>query len=797
MNDFSLDHRVQVISTKEDLDILQGDPKQVSDINEILIFPIQSTVMYPGIIVPLSVKSKKYIQITKRAYEAGEHIGVVAQKNETEGAVKIEDLYQIGTISKVLKTIVFPDGGTAVLLQGKAKFKINGIITTDPNIRASIEVLEEPELDEFTDANKALLHSLKDVTRNLISYNSDIPPDVKTMLNDITSLNFITYFLSSNLDLDIEKKQDILECPSLTGRANLLLKSLLKAFDFAKLKKDIQTKVHTDISQVQREQYLRYHIKALQSELGEDELDDIDELERRAKTKKLPSVAQSAFDKTILKCKKMSIHSPDYATSIDYAELLLDLPWQRCTKENLDIKNAEKILNKEHYGLEKIKERILEHLSVCNLKANFKGPILCLHGPPGIGKTSLGKSIAKALGRKFARISLGGVSDEAEIRGHRKTYIGAMPGRFINTIKKLKSSNPLILLDEIDKIGGTVKGDPAAALLEVLDPEQNNAFMDNYLDVPYDLSKVMFIATANTLSIPSALRDRLEIIDMTGYTVEEKLAIAKAHLLPKQKIAHGLKAGDISVDDSALQKIIENYTAESGVRELNRKIAALYRKVAKYKAMGEDYQKKIKDSDLYKFLGLETVDKEEYQKLNTHGVSVGLAWTSVGGEILFIETSLSKGKGTLTLSGQLGDVMKESANTALSYLKSRASSLSIDPDVFANNDLHIHFPAGAVPKDGPSAGIAIFTALASLYTKRKVKDKLAMTGEATLRGKVLPVGGIKEKILAAKRTGIDKIILSKSNEKDVKEIPAHYLEGLNFTYVEDMDSVLEYALESV
>lgn len=788
------DSRIQIISSENDLENLSLDTNDNSEIDKLTILPLQSMVLFPGVIIPITLKNNKYIQLTKKSYNKGDLLGVIAQKHHNIDDVKITDIFEVGTVAKVVKSITFPDGVHAVILQGKSKFRIKEILKTSPYIVASVDIINEPEESSNIKSDLALLHSLKDITKKLLHFNPEVPTEVKSMLSEVKSLRFITYFLASNMDIDINHKQKILENSDIEKRANILLECLMKALDFAKLKKEIQTKVHTDITQNQREQYLRYHIKALQEELGDEDLDDIEELQRKAKNKKLPDSVYKVFDKTLIKAKRMSPHSPDYATSIEYAELLLDMPWSRYTKDNLDIKNAENILNKEHYGLEKVKERILEYLAVCSLKQNLKGPIMCLYGPPGIGKTSLGKSIAKALGREFSRFSLGGVSDEAEIRGHRKTYVGSMPGKIISIIKKLNSSNPVIVLDEIDKIGQG-RGDPAAALLEVLDPEQNNSFEDNFLDLPYDLSKVMFIATANTLDIPNALRDRMEIIEMSGYTLEEKTEIAKKHLIAKQRKEHGLKSTDLSIDTSAIISIIENYTSESGVRELDRKIGAICRKVAKFKATEESYEKKIKDSDLYKFLGVEIYDKEIYQKPIIPGVAIGLAWTSVGGEILFIETSLNKGKGMLTLSGQLGDVMKESANTALSYLKSHAVNLNIDPEAFANNDLHIHFPAGAVPKDGPSAGITIFTALASLYTNRKVKDKLAMTGEATLRGKVLPVGGIKEKILAAKRVGIQEIILCKNNEKDVKEIPSHYISDLKFTYVDDMDSVLLHALE--
>ena len=616
-------------------------------------------------------------------------------------------------------------------------------------------------------------------------------------MDNIESSSFLTHFLSSNVNVEVADKQKLLEINDGMDRAQLLLEYMLKDIQMLELKNEIQNKVHTDIDQQQRDYYLRQQMKVLQDELGHEGPDqEVEHLRMRGSKKEWPLEVSKHFNKELDKLLRMNPASAEYPVTMNYAELLVDLPWSEFTEDNFDLNRAKKILDKDHYGLDKVKDRIIEYLAVLKLKNDLKGPILCLYGPPGVGKTSLGKSIAKALGRKYVRMSLGGVHDEAEIRGHRKTYIGSMPGKIIQNIKRADSSNPVFVLDEIDKVNSDFRGDPSSALLEVLDPEQNNAFKDNYLEVDYDLSKVLFIATANSLdTIHPALRDRMEIIEINGYTLEEKIEIAKKHLIPKQRKEHGLTASDFSLNQKAIIKTIDGYTRESGVRNLERKIASVVRNVAKSIAMEQQYEKKITDKEVTEILGTEIFDKELYQNDNMPGVVTGLAWTSVGGEILFVESSISRGKGKLTLSGQLGDVMKESAMAALSYLRSHAEELGIHHKVFDNYDLHIHVPAGAVPKDGPSAGITMFTSLASLFTQRKVKNKLAMTGEITLRGKVLPVGGIREKILAARRAGIKEIILCKRNKKDVDEIPSNYISNLKINYVESVHEVIDLALE--
>jgi ATP-dependent Lon protease len=623
-----------------------------------------------------------------------------------------------------------------------------------------------------------------------------VPSEAHAVLTNIKSPDFLTYFLASSLNTDVSYKQQLLELNNSSKRAKLLLQHLLNELDLSELKKEIQDKVHSDINQQQRDYYLRQQVKVLQEELGEvDFADEIEALREKGKKKQWPKEVADFFIKELDKAERMSPHSPDYSISINHAELLVGLPWGVYTKDNLDLNQAKKVFDADHYGIEKVKDRLLEFMAVLQLKKNMKGPILCLCGPPGVGKTSLGKSIAKAIGRKYARIALGGLNDEAEIRGHRKTYIGAMPGKIIYNIQRTGSSNPVIVLDEIDKLD-SMRGDPAAALLEVLDPEQNNTFVDNFLEVPYDLANVLFVATANSLDrIPAALQDRMEIIDVTGYILEEKIEIAKKYLLPKQRKEHGLKSTDLVIQEDALATIVESYTRESGVRELSRQIAHICRKVAKSIALKEPYAKKMKKADVAALIGPEIFDNESYQTITLPGVSVGLAWTSAGGEILFIESVLSKGKGRINLSGHLGEVMKESAMTALSYLKANEQYIDVAHGIFENYDLHIHVPSGAVPKDGPSAGITLFTSLASLYTQKKVKDALAMTGEITLRGQVLPVGGIKEKILAAKRVGMKEIILSSKNKKDVQEIKEIYRNNLIFHYVDCVDEVYHLALQ--
>jgi ATP-dependent Lon protease len=656
--------------------------------------------------------------------------------------------------------------------------------------------LTEPSLNVNSKEAKALVQSLKDSALKILKLNPEIPQEAQIALDNISSMSFLIHFLSSNLNVDVTDKQKILETQNLVERGTLLLQYMLRDIQMLEIKHEIQKKVHTDIDQQQRDYFLRQQIKVLQDELGYDGPDkEVEKLRTRAASKKWPKQVSEHFSRELDKLLRINPMAAEYPVAMNYVEFMLDLPWGDYTVDDFDLKKAKKILDHDHFGLEKVKSRILEYLAVLKLKNDMKGPILCLYGPPGVGKTSLGKSIAKALQRKYIRMSLGGVHDEAEIRGHRKTYVGAMPGKILQNIKKSQSSNPVFILDEIDKVKSDFRGDPSSALLEVLDPEQNNTFGDNYLEVDYDLSKVLFIATANSLdTIHPALRDRMEVIEITGYTQEEKIEIAMKHLVPKQLKEHGLKSSQVKFTRQAIAKIINNYTRESGVRNLERKIGTLVRNVAKSVAMEEEFDKTVTEETVRKILGSEIHDEELYQGNEIAGVVTGLAWTQVGGEILFVESSLSKGKGALTISGQLGDVMKESAMAALSYLKSNALNLGIDYRIFQQYDLHIHVPAGAVPKDGPSAGITMFTSLASIFTQRKVKSKLAMTGEITLRGKVLPVGGIKEKILAAKRSGIKEIILSAKNRRDIEEIEKQYVKGLTFYFVENVDEVLKVAL---
>ncbi len=759
------------------------------------LLPVRQFVLFPGIVFPLPLHEPKHIRLIKKLFEKDEVIGIVAQKYPQVEKPKAKDIYQAGTTARILKVIVFPNDQVTVLLQGIHRFQIDHILAKAPQLIAQVHALPNKALDVKKKEIKALMQSLKEVATNIASINPDAPPEMQLLIDEIKDPIFLTYFLAFNIGIDLSHKQKMLATNDGIKRGHQLLAHLLKALEFTQLKQDLQSKLHTDLDQRQREIFLRHQIKVLQEELGDDDVEELKELRNRGKAKRWPKDIATFFNKTLDKAERVSQHNPDYSTHLNHAELLVDLPWGNLTKDNLNLKQAEQSLNKDHFGLENVKERILEYLAVLKLKQDIKGPIICFHGPPGVGKTTLCKSIAKALNRKYVRIALGGMNDEAEIRGHRKTYIGAMPGKIIQSIQKSSSDNPVIALDELDKISG-MRGDPAAALLEVLDAEQNDTFTDNFLEVPYDLSKVMFVATANTLdTIPPALSDRMEIIDLNGYTLEEKVQIAKKYLLPKQRKDHGLKASNVRIHDSAIAKIVEDYTQESGVRELERQLGKLVRKVAKAIALEETYPKSIKKSDVQQLLGLEPFDQEAYQDLTIPGVAIGLAWTPVGGEILFIEATLSRGKGELTLSGQLGEIMKESAITAHSYLKAHAEALSIDYRIFDQYDLHIHVPAGAVPKDGPSAGITLFAALTSLYTQRKIHNKLAMTGEVTLRGKVLPVGGIKEKILAAKRAGITDIILSQKNKKDILEIQTRYTKGLNFHYVSHVDEVIRQALQ--
>lgn len=790
---------------------LQGNPQELIELinpedenkvnddeipDELGILPIRNTVLFPGVVIPITVGREKSIKLVKKANRGNKIIGVVAQKNGATEDPSVKDMYQIGTVAKIIKMLVQPDGNTTIIIQGKARFEVSKIISEEPFITAKVNVLKSVFPPKKNKEGKALMQSLKDSAAKILRLNPEIPQEAQMALDNIHDLSFLTHFLASNLNAEVTEKQRLLEINDGFERATLLLELMLKEIQLLELKYDIQKKVHTDIDQQQRDYYLRQQIKVMQDELGNEGPDrEVEELRRRGELKLWSEEVMEHFNKELDKILRMNPQAAEYPVAMSYVELLLELPWNEFTEDNFDLKRARKILDKDHFGMEKVKERIIEYLAVLKLKNDMKGPILCLYGPPGVGKTSLGRSIAKSLNRKYVRMSLGGVHDEAEIRGHRKTYVGALPGKIIQNIKKSKSSNPVFILDEIDKVNSNFRGDPASALLEVLDPEQNHEFKDNYLELDYDLSKVLFIATANSLdTIHPALRDRMEIIEISGYTLEEKAEIAKRHLVPKQKKEHGLASTDVKFLKSGIVKLVEGYTRESGVRNLERKIGSVVRNAAKSIAMDQEFEKTIDDKEVISILGSERFDKELYQGNDVAGVVTGLAWTQVGGEILFIESSLSKGKGKLTLSGQLGDVMKESAMAAISYLRANAETYNIDYKLFDHYDLHVHVPAGAVPKDGPSAGITMITSLASIYTQRKVKSKLAMTGEITLRGKVLPVGGIKEKILAAKRAGIKELILSERNRKDIEDIDQQYIKNLKIHYVQSVDQVLELAL---
>lgn len=782
---------IQMINPEQESDLKPEDiPEEIS------ILPIKNTVLFPGVVIPITVTRQKSIRLIKKAYQGNRIVGVIAQKTKNTEEPTAEDLYRFGTVARIIKMLVLPDGNTTIIIQGKNRFAVREFLNEDPYLTARIELKSDQKEDLKSHEVKALVQSLKDAASKILKLNPEIPQEAQVALDNIHSTSFLIHFLSSNLNVEVTDKQKILETSRIIDRGTLLLKYMLKEIQMLEIKYEIQKKVHTDIDQQQRDYFLRQQIKVLQDELGFDGPDkEIERLRALGKEKKWSKEVAEHFNKELDKLQRINPQAAEFPVAMNYVEFMLDLPWNEGTEDDFDLKRAKRILDKDHFGLTKVKNRILEYLAVLKLKQDMKGPILCLHGPPGVGKTSLGKSIAKSLQRKYTRMSLGGVHDEAEIRGHRKTYVGAMPGKILQNIKKSKSSNPVFILDEIDKVRSDFRGDPSSALLEVLDPEQNSTFADNYLEVEYDLSKVLFIATANSLeTIHPALRDRMEVIDISGYTVEEKEQIAKRHLVPKQMEEHGLKSHKIKFELPAIRKIIESYTRESGVRNLERRIGSVVRHVAKSVAMEEEVPKSITPEFVVKVLGAEIFDDELYQDNKTAGVVTGLAWTQVGGDILFVESSLSKGKGVLTLSGQLGEVMKESAVAALSYLKSRAVDLKIDHRAFQQYDLHVHVPAGAIPKDGPSAGITMLTSLASIFTQRKVKSKLAMTGEITLRGKVLPVGGIKEKILAAKRSGIKEIILSAKNKRDINEIEKNYVRGLKFHFVDTVDEVLKIAL---
>lgn len=800
----SNDLYARLLMADTDLDNLEILPLGGNDANEnpiempdeLPILPMRNTVLFPGMIIPVTVGRQKSIRLVKKAYKGDRLIGVIAQTSQDPYEPTKTDLYEIGTMGYIIKMITLPDGNTTIILQGRQRFKVVEYTREDPFMVARVAAIEDVFLNPNKKESKALIQSLRDSALRILRLNPEIPNEARIALDNIDSPIFLTHFLSSNINTDVPEKQALLQAPNINMQAHMLLGYMMKEIQMLELKREIQSRASSDIDQQQRDYFLRQQIKVMQDELGmETPEQELEGIRAKAAKKKWPAAVMKHFEKEAQKLQRINPMAPEYPVTLNYLELMTDLPWSEYTKDNFDLKRAQKILDADHFGLEKVKERIIEYLAVLKLKNSLKAPILCLYGPPGVGKTSLGKSVAKALGRKYIRMALGGLHDEAEIRGHRKTYIGSMPGKIVQNIKKVGSSNPVFILDEIDKVSSNFRGDPASALLEVLDPEQNNAFTDNYLEVEYDLSRVLFVATANSLdTIHPALRDRMEIIELTGYTVEEKLQIAKKYLVPKQRKDHGLALKDFTIEDKAIVKVIEHYTRESGVRNLEQKIGTLVRKVAKMVAMEDDYAKLIKTDQIEKMLGAEVYDKDLYQDSETAGVVTGLAWTSVGGEILFIESSLSRGKGALTLSGQLGDVMKESAVAALSYIKAHADELDIDQRLFNHYDLHVHVPAGAVPKDGPSAGVTMLTSITSIYTQRKVKPFVAMTGEITLRGKVLPVGGIKEKILAAKRAGVKEIILCNKNRKDIEEIKANYVKDLTFHYAENVDDVLKIAL---
>ncbi|WP_127130031.1 endopeptidase La [Pseudoflavitalea rhizosphaerae] len=763
---------------------------------ELPLLPLRNTVLFPGVVLPITVGRDKSIKAVNDAYKADKLVGVVAQKDSNIEDPTVSDLEDIGTVARIVKLIKMPDGGTTVIIQGRRRFKVAGIVSEDPYFKAKVELLTDDEVPRNQEDFEAYVSNIKELATQIIQLSPNIPSEASIILKNIENPSFLIHFISSNLNTDLKEKQQLLQLNNIEARADLLMQLLQRELQFAELKNKVTTKTKTELDKQQREYFLNQQMKSIREELGGDSNDrEIRDMQKKAEAKKWPEAAKEMFRKGIEKLERMHPSTPDYSVVYNHLDLMLDLPWADYTEDHYDLKKAQKVLDKDHFGMKKVKERILEYLAVLKLKGDMKSPILCFVGPPGIGKTSLGRSIASAIQRKYVRISLGGVHDESEIRGHRKTYIGAMPGRILQSIRKIKSSNPVIILDEIDKIGNDFRGDPSSALLEVLDPEQNHTFYDNYLELEYDLSRVLFIATANNINnIQPALRDRLEIIDLSGYAVEEKVEIAKRHLVPKQKEAHGLKEFNFKLGDKVLEKIVQDYTRESGVRELDRLLASVMRYEAREYAMKEKIKTVLTTKDVEKILGKPRYSNDIYKVANMPGVAVGLAWTYVGGDILFIETSLSEGKGELKLTGNLGNVMKESAATALTFLQSNAKKLDLDPAMFEKRTIHIHVPEGAVPKDGPSAGITMMTAIASAFSGRKVKSYLAMTGEITLRGQVLPVGGIKEKVLAAKRAGLKEVILCWQNEKDVQEIDSEFIRGMKFHFVKTMQQVLELAL---
>lgn len=763
--------------------------------NQLPILPLRNNVLFPGVVIPITVGRDKSIKLINDANKGNKIIGVVSQKNQEEETPEFNDLHAIGTVAQIVRMLKMPDGSSTVIIQGKRRFEITTPIQTEPYLKAEVNVFKEPTFDSDSKELEIMFQTIKDLALQIIRESPNIPSEAQFAIGNIDSPSFLVNFISSNMNADVAVKQKMLEEMDMKKRVMMVMEHLTLEVQMLEMRNEIQNRVKRDLDKQQREYFLQQQMRTIQDELGDNpQLQDAKDLKEKAKTKKWNEEVNKLFTKELDKLQRMNPQGAEYSVQLNYLALLLELPWNEYTVDNLDLNRAKKILERDHFGLEKVKERILEYLAVLKLKGNMKSPILCFYGPPGVGKTSLGKSIAEALGRKYIRMSLGGLHDESEIRGHRKTYIGAMPGRIMQNIKKAETSNPVFVLDEIDKLGRSNHGDPSSALLEVLDPEQNNAFYDNYVETEYDLSKVLFIATANSLAeIQGPLRDRMEIIEVNGYTLEEKIEIAKRHLLPKQISEHGIDKKDISIDKKVLEKVVDAYTNESGVRGLDKVIAKIVRNRARQIAMEETFDVKIKEEDLFTILGAGR-QRTKYDNNDVAGIVTGLAWTSVGGEILFIESSITKGKGKLTLTGNLGDVMKESAIIALEFLKSHADWLDLNPLVFDEHNVHVHVPEGATPKDGPSAGVTMLTSLASLFTQRKVKKNLAMTGEITLRGEVLPVGGIKEKILAAKRAGIKELILCEKNKQDVDDINQDYLKGLQINYVSKMKEVLDLAL---
>jgi ATP-dependent Lon protease len=779
--------------------ITDGDDRDIENVevpDTVPILSLRNTVLFPGVVLPISIGRPRSVQLIKDAYRSDKIVGTVAQKDPDMENPEFNDLHTVGTIGQIVKLLEMPDGSTTAIIQGRKRMIMSALISDNPYFIARVRAMQETKPDSFSKDFDAIVGSLKDLSLKIIKINPNISPEASFAIKNIENNTYLINFICSNTDIKVQDKQKLLEINNMRERGLMLLEYLVQEIQMLELKNELQSKVKSDLDQQQREFLLHQQMKTIQNELGANPLEkEIEEYRKKAESKKWTAEVKKTFDKELDKLHRLNPAAAEYSVQVNYIQTLLDLPWGEYTQDNLDLGNARRVLDDDHFGLDEVKERILEHLAVLKLKGDLKSPILCLYGPPGVGKTSLGKSVAKALGRKYIRMSLGGLHDEAEIRGHRKTYIGAMPGRIVQNIKRAGSSNPVFILDEIDKVGQDFRGDPSAALLEVLDPEQNSTFFDNFLEMEYDLSKVLFIATANTLSTVSpALRDRMETIEITGYLVEEKIEIAKHHLLPKQLDNHGVKADQLTINNSVMEKLIEKYTRESGVRELDKRLAKIVRVAAKNIASGADYNSSLSEKEMIKTLGPPRYIRDIYSGNDQAGVVTGLAWTAAGGEILFIETSISRGSGKLTLTGNLGEVMKESAVIALEYLKANASLLNM-PDNFSEKwNIHIHVPEGAIPKDGPSAGLAMAASIASAFTQRKVKKYLAMTGEITLRGKVLPVGGIKEKILAAKRANIKEIILSEENKKDVEDIKDIYIRGLKFHYVNTIMDVLVLSL---